>query len=153
MSICDLLGMTFQVISKLNDELKSRTQYSLPYLCEVLLVVRHTCLKSSSLLIFLMSCERVYAAYCSISYHHNISIKLMVKIGTVGVLIPFISATTSTLIYGEVNGKCHRLRPSANDLLVLILITQAALMFLALPSIGAFILNIVLIGKIHKRNR
>ena len=154
MSVADFLGMSNHLFSALGVMFSPINQNNYPILCELFgIFTQALCLKSSSLLILVMSCERVFAAYFPIRYRNNISISFMTKVGAVCVLLASISSVASTQVLGNVNGVCPDMDPTANYLFFTIQMSQSSIVFLVVPSVGAFFLNLLLLAKMRTRKR
>ena len=145
MAIVDNVALLRNICANLAALLSPVNQHNQKLICKAYVFLRGLCVGSSSLLILLMSCERVFASYAPFTYKDNVTTKLLSKIGTGAIVITGLFSMMSSTIYSNEKGRCFSLDENVNENLAIAAVLSTTIIFFVGPSISALILNVLII--------
>ena len=151
MSCVDLIGVIIDVIARIGILVSSFNTHTVPLLCDIYILAKLPCVKSSTLMVLMMSCERFYATFFPFGYKENVTKKRLVYFGCVSVVAAFFSTGLIPLTYSNENGRCFDERKDANQILVTVSLVESTVVFLVLPSVLTAVLNLFIAIEIKRR--
>ena len=151
MAMVDNLGLLCNNCASLAAIFSPINQHNENGLCRVYVFIRALCLGSSSFLILLMSCERVFASYVPFRYKNIVTTKLLAAVGATCIVFAGLFSLASALSVTNEEGQCFSLNQELNEKLTMTVIVSSSLLFFLVPSISSAVLNFLIIIKIKQK--
>ena len=125
--------------------------HSIPMLCDASILLKGTCLRSSSLLILAMSLERYLSLYYPILYREKITLEALAKLAASCVLFGTVLSLLTVYTYGNEHGRCFDPRSGINAILIMANLIEFVFVLLIIPSILTLVINFAIVLKLKQR--
>ena len=151
-SLVDMFSVALGFFSDVTEVYSEYNLHSMPILCDAFVLLKGTCLRSSSLLILAMSLERFSSLYHPIFYREKVSMEKLVNVSGVCVLFGTISSSLTVYTHGNEYGWCFSPRPEINPIILMANLIESVSVHLIIPSILTLAINFAIVLKLKQRS-